>query len=101
MKFKCFFILPFLMTLFMSTHISGYFTQDSYPIKIYLAPNQVYVLPEGIFYEDPKGNVSETFGLFTDQGGVYVVEGYYRCPACQKWNYGNICLNNRCSLFKK
>lgn len=69
--------------------------------KIYVTPDQIHIIPEGIFFLNEEGNLIQACGIFSDQSGIYAVAARYKCPACGWWNNNNICNNTGCPLYGK
>ncbi len=54
--------------------------------KIYLSPERIKVLVEGIFFLTDLGEYQLARLVSSDEGGLYVVSAYIRCPACGAWS---------------
>lgn len=66
--------------------------------KIYVFPDQIVLTVDGIFLVTDTGAVPVSF-LGFDNHGLYVMRGYYQCPACRRYNTDNICRNPSCPMF--
>lgn len=69
--------------------------------KIYVNPDQLHIIPEGIFFLSEEGNLVPACGVFRDQMGIYVVAESYKCPSCGMRNRNNVCINTSCPLYGK
>lgn len=66
--------------------------------KIYVSPDQVVLTTEGIFFITDAGLTPVSF-ISSDIHGLYVMRGYYQCPACGRYNANDVCQNSNCPMF--
>ena len=67
--------------------------------KVYVTPEQVVLVPEGIFFLSSEGILTAARLISVDAQGMYVVKAYYRCSVCGRMNIDNICWNSSCTMF--
>lgn len=86
---------------------ASYCSNHKYPLepafeKIYIQPNQLINMPNGLYYYDDCGEEIKVNTVLGDEDGTYIVVVNYQCPLCGRtYNTKTPDENYGCPLFEK
>jgi hypothetical protein len=54
--------------------------------KIYVSPDRIRIVPDGIFYMNEVGEFQPVNMVSSDEGGVFIVSNQIQCSTCRAWS---------------